>query len=320
MHLSMTIAPEVLVQVFKILKKWLSRLARSSNANLFASLLLLLRRFVTHLSRLGDRLTCFSTGAIQDEAIRKDVFICSSLPDRNVIGNSSDDPYTGTHTHLRRSRPGEMPSPEADPTARIYTSAAAKPYYGFPPDSASSLCLSQRTGGSQSPSASPTPYDRKGKGVEGGGKESSVVNGTPLRHPIQDSNSPGQPSPFMGPHKLSTSQLRTPSLTSRDSSSRSLYYSAPSIATSRSQQSGYRTHTGPVHSRPVSIRGSFVNLHHGAGRESVSGIDYRYHLTAPPGGDDELEPGTDIVSDYDSPLIGEMVPDGVKRYDRCNPR
>ncbi|OAX35807.1 hypothetical protein K503DRAFT_343916 [Rhizopogon vinicolor AM-OR11-026] len=68
---------------------------------------------------------------------------------------------------------------------------------------------------------------------------------------------------------------------------------------------------GPVHSRPVSVRGSFADLH------SDPGIDRRYHVTAPP--DSNEQPGPGVV-EYEGPPIGAMVADGVKRYEKCIPR
>jgi hypothetical protein len=114
-------------QIFKILKKWLLRLARSS-AGLFLFFLSLLRRFAARPSKLCDTLTRLSTGALQSTIAGEDAPICSSLlpsgqPSLEVAGDPpspSDVPYSGTHERSLR-RDAQMPSPyEAHPSAEPY--------------------------------------------------------------------------------------------------------------------------------------------------------------------------------------------------------
>ncbi|OJA08916.1 hypothetical protein AZE42_07368 [Rhizopogon vesiculosus] len=314
------IITQSLTQIFKVLKKWLSRLTQSS-VNLVVSLLSLLRHFATRSSRPGNLPTRIFTGALQGNVAGKDPPICSSLlpPGQmslevqlEVAGDHpspSDDPYSRTHARpLRKST--EIPSPEAGKITKAYPSAAEP--YQLSSDSVSTLHLSQQAGASQSHPPSPKiPYHQKGKGVdpgERGGKESSVDNRSPSRPPLQVSGSPGQ-SPLLGPHGLSTPNLRTPSL----NSGISRYSSARSIAGSDTRQAEYRTHTESVHSRPVSVRSSFADLH----IAPVPGIDRRYHVTAPPDSNEQPGPG---VMEYEGPPIGVMVADGVKRYEKCIPR
>jgi hypothetical protein len=311
-------------QIFKILKKWLLRLVRSS-ASLFLSFLALLCRSAARPSKLGDTLTRFSTGALQSAIAGENPLICSSFlpsgqPLLEVAGDPpspSDVPYSGTHERSLR-RDTQMPS-----THEAYPSA--KPYRPFL-HSMSSLCLSQESGGSYSPPR--IPYDQKGKGVERGGKESLLDNVTSPKHPLQASNSP-LPSPLLGLHGLPKSH-RTPSV----NSGASIYSFTRSMAGSESRQAEYRPHTGAVHSRSVSIHsGSFANLHYGSPHTipiasdlpaqavpiSGPGIDSHVHFTAPPASDEQ--PGAEVMR-YDGPQIGAMVVDhdGVKRYTRCIPR
>ncbi|OAX35808.1 hypothetical protein K503DRAFT_343937 [Rhizopogon vinicolor AM-OR11-026] len=191
------ILTQSLAQIFKILKKWLSRLTQSS-ASLIVSLLSLLRHFATRSSRLSDLPTRIFTGALRgDVAAGKDPPICFSLlpPGQmslevQVAGDHpspSDDPYSGTCARpLRNST--EIPSPEVGKTTKAYPSAVEP--YQLSSDSVSILHLSQQAGVSQSHPPSPKiPYHQKGKGVdpgERGGKESSAVNRSP---PLQASSS-----------------------------------------------------------------------------------------------------------------------------------
>lgn len=96
-----------------------------------------------------------------------------------------------------------------------------------------------------------------------------------------------------------------------------------SIAGSESRQATYRTHKGPVHSRPVSVRGSLADrspvvaapldlpVHAVTAPDPAIG---HVHYTAPPGNDDE--PGSEVVILYDGPPIVGMVADDVRRYQR----
>jgi hypothetical protein len=177
--------------------------------------------------------------------------------------------------------------------------------------------LSQQPG--ESPSHPETPrilYDQKGKGVDPGeraAKESSVDNRTPLRHLH---SSPGQ-SPLLELLELPAPSVR--SLSVQSYSGTSVYCSARSIAGSESRQAEYRLHTGSVHSRPVSVRGS-PDLRHGSAQVSISGINPHYHHTVPPSSGDQLQPGSEVVVQYLGPPISEMVTDGIRRYKRCVPR
>jgi hypothetical protein len=314
---------QFLAQIFKILKKWPLRLAHGS-ASLFLSLLSLFRRFIAQPSKLSD--TRFSTGALRDTVTGEDVPIFSSLLPSGqllleVVGDPpspSDVPYSRTHARSLR-RGADMPSSEDATSTKAYPNVAEP--YRLSSHSASSLHLSQQGGESHSTPPSPRiPYNQKGKGVDPmkrGGKESSVDNKTSPRHPLQASGSPHL-SPllcFQGPVNSS------------------MYSLTRSIAGSEKRQAEYRTHTGTVHSRPVSVRSSFADLRHGSPHRvpipsdvsvqavpiSGPGIDSRVRFTAPPGGDEE-QPGTDVVVIYEGPPIGAMVADGVKRYERCIPR
>jgi hypothetical protein len=320
---------QFLAQIFKILKKWLLRLAHGS-ASLFLSLLSLFRRFAVQPSKLGDRHTRFSTGALRDTVTGEDVPIFSSrLPlSLEVVGDPpspSDVPYSRTHS-LRGGT--DMPSPGAATSTKAYPSAEP---YRLSSHSVSSLHLPQQGGESHSTPPSPRiPYDQKGKGVdpvERGGKESSVDNKTSPRHPLQASGSP-HPSPLLGIHGLAPISQRAPSV---NSSMRSFTLS---IAGSESRQADYRTHTrGAVRSRPVTPRSSFADLRHRSPHTAPipsdvffqavpaldTGIDSHIHSIALPGGDEERL-GTDVDTIYDGPPISEMVADGVKRYGRCIPR
>jgi hypothetical protein len=319
---------QFLAQIFKILKKWLLRLAHGS-ASLFLSLLSLFRRFTARPSKLGDRHTRFSTGALRDTVTGEDVHIFSSLLPSGqllleVVGDPpspSDVPYSRTHARSLR-RGADMPSSEDATSTKAYPNVAEP--YRLSSHSASSLHLSQQGGESHSTPPSPRiPYNQKGKGVdpvERGGKESSVDNKTSPRHPLQASGSPHL-SPLLGFHGLPISV------------NSSVYSLTRSIVGSEKRQAEYRTHTGAIHSRPVSVRGSFVDLRHGSPHRvpipsdvsvqavpiSGPGIDSRVRFTAPPGGDEE-QPGTDVIIIYEGPPIGAMVADGVKRYERCIPR
>jgi hypothetical protein len=103
-----------------------------------------------------------------------------------------------------------------------------------------------------------------------------------------------------------------------------------SIAASESRQAAYRTHEGPVKSRPVSIRGSVAGSHRGSpaiastpldlpqalpGSDPI--IDHHVHYTAPPssGG----QPGSEVML-YDGPPITAMVANDVRRYERPTQR
>jgi hypothetical protein len=311
----------LVAQIFKILRKWLLRLARSS-ASLFLSFLSLLRHFAAHPSRLCDTLIRFSTGALQSTIAGEDAPICSSLlpsgqPSLEVAGDPpspSDVPYSEIHERsLRRDMQSQMSSPHE-------THPSAEPYRLFLHSVSS---LSQQSGGSHSPSR--IPYDQKGKGVERRSKESLTDNRTSPKHPLQAPNSP-LPSPLLGLHGLPT-LYRTPSV----NSGTSVYSFARSMAGSESRKAEYRIHTGAVHSRPVNVHGSFADLHHGslhaipipsdlpvqAVPVSGLGIDSHIHFTAPPAGD--KQPGAEVVV-YAGPPMGAMVADDVRRYTRCIPR
>ncbi|KAG2155610.1 hypothetical protein DEU56DRAFT_315523 [Suillus clintonianus] len=90
----------------------------------------------------------------------------------------------------------------------------------------------------------------------------------------------------------------------------------------------YRIHTGPSHLRPVSVSSITdlpsetvpVPLNSLARARTVldPAADHHIHLTVPPGSDGQ--PGSDVLTLHDGPLIAEMVADGVRRYERRIPR
>lgn len=336
-----------LTHILNVLKKWLSRLARRS-ASLFFAILSFLHRFASGHLKLGDRklITRFPSRALlrsQGDIEGEDVPICSSLLPPGLMGleavgeppSPSDDPYTGTHPrHLRPLRKGTANPPlEANPTSTEYPSTTETD--GLHQGSMSSSHLSPQM------------------------DESSVNNRTFLENPLQESSSPG-PSRLSGLHEVSRTQsqprgfmddthsvntTRTPSMgylapdmpySQHASSSRISLNSGRSltrsIARSESRQAAYRTHKGPVHSRPVSVHNFVADMRHGSpNRVSVpldlpsqavpaldTGIDCHVHYTAPPGSDEQ--PGSEVVMVYDGPPTSAMVARDVRRYERCTPR
>jgi hypothetical protein len=106
-----TMSPQFLAHIFKILKIWLSRLARRS-ARLFFSLLSSLHHFTAGPStrKLNDRQAHFHTGALQGDIAGNDPLISSSLlppgqGSQEIVGalSPSDDPYLSA-----RSRPSML--------------------------------------------------------------------------------------------------------------------------------------------------------------------------------------------------------------------
>ncbi|KAG1748246.1 uncharacterized protein EDB91DRAFT_1244960 [Suillus paluster] len=321
---------------FSALKRWFLRVARRS-ASFFSFFLSLLRRFSRYRSKPGDsRLISqprISNGALprplEGDIAGEDVPVCFSLLPPDPMGveaageslSPSDDPYTGTH-----SRP--LLKGTLAPLLEGNEAAAGRPG-------------ATETDGLHQGSMSSLHSPPQG--------EASVDNRTILNDPLQESSSPGS-SRFSGLHEVSRTHSRpqgymddahsintthTPSMShmapgmpysqyasdSRVSTSigRSL---TRSIAGSESRQAAYRTHTGPVHSRPVSVHSS---IHHGS-LNTVSvpldspaqvvpgsdlGIDHHVHYTAPP--DSDEQPGTEAVMVYDGPPISAMVPSGVRR-------
>jgi hypothetical protein len=99
-------SPQFLAHIFKILKIWLSRLARRS-ARLFFSFFSSLLHFTAGPStrKLNDRQTYFHTGAPQGDIAGNDPLISSSLlppgqGSQEVVGapSPSDDPYLSAHS------------------------------------------------------------------------------------------------------------------------------------------------------------------------------------------------------------------------------
>jgi hypothetical protein len=180
--------------------------------------------------------------------------------------------------------------------------------------------------------------------------DSSVNNRTFLKHSLQGSRSrlsahelPRSHSPQQGhmddTHSVTTTHTQfTRHLAPSIAFSRHTFDSrltvgtggslTRSIAGSESRQAAYRTHKGPVHSRPVSVRSSLadrspvvsapLDLPVHAVTAPDTAIDGHVHYTAPPGSDDG--PGPEVVMLYDGPPIAGMVAEGVRRYQRCNPR
>ncbi|KAG1869998.1 hypothetical protein F4604DRAFT_876837 [Suillus subluteus] len=332
-------------RILNILKKWLSRLARRS-ASLFFVVLSLLRRFVAGHLKFGDRrlITRSSSGVLprsQEDIGGEGSPICPSLLPPGQMGREateeppspSDEPYTGSHPRNPRPlRKGTaIPPLDANPTTIGYTSATQTD--GLHQGSVSSLHLSLHM------------------------EESSVKSKTFHKDgALQEFSSPG-PSHLSGLHEVSTTHSRPRGYmddahsvnTTRTRSMRHLTPGMPysqyasdsrvsvgslarSIAGSEVRQAAYRTHTGPVYSRPISVS-SVVDVHHvhhgspNAGSIPLDssaqavplsdhGFDHHVHYTAPPGSN-EL-PGQEVVMVYDGPQTCPMVTDNVRRYERCH--
>ncbi|KAG2069099.1 hypothetical protein BDR04DRAFT_1102030 [Suillus decipiens] len=313
-----------LTYILNLLKKWLLRLARRS-ASLFFAVLSSLYRFVAGQFKFRDRrlITRFPSGVLPRS--REDIKgspICPSLlppgQTRRAAAEEppspSDDPYTGSHSSPLRKGTA-IPPLDANPTTMGYTTVAQTD--GLHQGSASSLHLSLHV------------------------EESSVRRKTfPKDGALQESSSPG-PSRLSGLHEVSTTHSRprgymddTHSInTTRTSSMRHLAPGTPysqyasdsraslstchsitrSMAGSEARQAAYRTHKGPVYSRPISVYSTT-----GVVPLSDYGIDRHVHYTAPPGSN-EL-PGSEVVMIYDGPQTSPMVASDVSRYERCRPR
>ncbi|KAG1862805.1 hypothetical protein DFJ58DRAFT_725284 [Suillus subalutaceus] len=329
-------------RILNILKKWLSRLARRS-ASLFFVVLSSLRRFVAGHLKFGDRrlITRSSSGVLprsQEDIGGEGSPICPSLLPPGQTGREateeppspSDEPYTGSHPRNPRPlRKGTaIPPLDADPTTIGYTSATQTD--GLHQGSVSSLHLSLHM------------------------EESSVKSKTFHKDgALQEFSSPG-PSRLSGLHEVSTTHSRPRGYmddahsvnTTRTRSMRHLTPGMPysqyasdsrvsvgsltrSIAGSEVRQAAYRTHTGPVYSRPISVS-SVVDVHHvhhgspntgsiplDSSAQAVPlsdhGFDHHVHYTAPPGSN-EL-PGQEVVMVYDGPPTCPIVTDNVRRAD-----
>ncbi|KAG1729150.1 hypothetical protein EDB19DRAFT_2042391 [Suillus lakei] len=323
--------------ILNILKKWLLRLARRS-ASLFFAVLSSLHRFAAGHLKFGDRrlITRFRSGVLpgsQEDIVGEGSPICPSLLPpgqirREAAGeppSPSDDPYTGSHSRPLRKGTA-IPPLDANPTTMGYTSATETD--GRHQGSVSSLHLSLQMG------------------------ESSVNSRTD--GPLQDSSSPG-PLRLSGLHEVSATHSRpqgymddarsvnttcTPSMRhlapgrpySQHASISRLsvgtgHSSVRSIVGSESRKTAYRTHEGPVHSRPVSVHGSMIDVHYGS-PDTLSipldlphqavpvldlGINHRVHHIAPP--DINEQPGPEVVT-YDGPIIASMTANEVRRYNR----
>lgn len=331
-----------LTYILNLLKKWLSRLARRS-ASLFFLVLSSLYRFVAGHLKFRDRrlITRFPSGVLPRS--REDIKgspICPSLLPPGQTGRAaaeeppspSDDPYTGSHSSSLRKGTA-IPPLDANPTTIGYTTAAQTD--GLHQGSASSLHLSLHV------------------------EESSVRRKTfPKDGALQESSSPG-PSRLSGLHEVSTTHSRprgymddTHSVnTTRTSSMRHLAPGTPysqyasdsraslstchsitrSMAGSEARQAAYRTHKGPVYSRPISVHNT-TGVQHGSPYTvsvplnstsaqvvplSEHGIDHHVHYIAFPGSN-EL-PGSEIMI-YDGPQTSPMVASDVGRYERGRPR
>jgi hypothetical protein len=335
-------AAKSLVRILNVLKKWVSRLARRC-ASLFFLFVSLLRRFQVAAghTKFRDRRSFTrnpsSSSALplsQGDTAGEDVPICSSrLPtgqmEQEVTGERpylSDDPYRRTHS--RHSQPlhtvTAMPSSETNTIMNPHLVAAESG--GFHPGSMSSPQLP----------------------LQG---DSSVDNRTFLRDPLQERSSPGPSHP--SGHELSNSHSQPQGYTD-DSHAVTATHMGPTvpdliysrcasssrvsvntgrsltrlIVGSESRQAAYRTHEGPVHSRPVGVRNYTAVVQYGspdmvsasldlpvqALPVSNTSVNHLVHYTSTPGSDEQ--PGPTAVILYDGPPIAAMVASDVRRYGR----
>ncbi|KAG2154249.1 uncharacterized protein EDB93DRAFT_191240 [Suillus bovinus] len=331
--------------ILNILKKWLSRLARRS-ATLFFVVLSSLRRFLAGHLKLGDRrlITRFPSAVLprsQEDIKGQGPPICPSLLPpgqmRQEAGEEppspSDDPYTGSHSqHPRPLRKGTaIPPLDANPTTMEHTSPTQTDgfHQGTVSSSHLSLHMEERSVKNKILPKDGAPQELSSTGPS----HLSVLHALSTTH--------SRPRGYMDDtHSFNTT--RTPSVrhmvpgtpyyqhasSSRVSVSTGRSFTR-SIAGSEVRQAAYRTHTGPVHSRPISVC-SIMDGHHGSTNTismpldssahpvpvSDHGFDHSIHYIAPPGSDEQL-PGQDIVMVYDGPPLSSMVPDNVQRYGRC---
>ncbi|KAG2035470.1 hypothetical protein BDR03DRAFT_522401 [Suillus americanus] len=326
--------------ILNILKKWLSRLARPS-ASLFFVVLASLHRFAAGHLKFCDQgsITRFHSGVLprsQEDIKVGGLPICPSLLPPGQTGQEateeplspSDDPYT--ESHLRHPRPVRkgtaLPPLDVNPTTIGYTSATQTD--GLHQGSVSSSHLSLHM------------------------EESSVKSKAfPKDGALQEFSSPG-PSRLSSLHDVSTTHsrprgymddahsinsTRSPSMRhlapgmpySQHASGSRVSVSTghtftPSVASSEIRQAAYRTHEGPVYSRPISIS-SITDVHHGSPNTvsiplnlstqavpiSDHGLDHHVHVTAPP--DSNELPGPEVMV-YDGPKTSPMVSKDVGRY------
>ncbi|KAG2041263.1 hypothetical protein BDR03DRAFT_979675 [Suillus americanus] len=323
--------------ILNILKKWLSRLARRS-ASLFFVVLSSLHRFVAGHLKFGDRrlITRFPSGVLprsQEGIGGEGSPICPSLLPPGQMGREateqppspSDDPYTGSHPRPLRKGTA-IPPLDANPTTIGYTSGTQTD--GLHEGSVSSLHSSLNMEESSVKS--------KRSHKDGALQEFSSPGPSRLSGLHEGSTTHSQPRGYMDDaHSINTTRTRstrhlTPSMpySQYASDSRvSVGSLTRSIAGSEVRQAAYRTHTGPVYSRPISVS-SMADVHHvhygspnavsiplDSSAQAVPlsdhGFDHHVHYTAPP--DSNELPGQEVVMVYDGPPTCPMVTDNVKR-------
>ncbi|KAJ8586335.1 hypothetical protein M405DRAFT_362166 [Rhizopogon salebrosus TDB-379] len=288
----------------------------------------------------------------------EDVAIYSSLQVAGQPPSPSDDPYQRSHSqnsqNSRHSRPVRKgtarPTSGTNTTTKEYLSAAEVDGSYLHPGSTSSLNLSLHSvGGSVNNNRTHLREQLRAPGSNLSGHELSRPHSRQQGHREEDSHSVTstrtQPTRHLAPD-MPYSRFASDSRASV-STGRSL---VRSIAASESRQAAYRTHEGPINSRPVSIRGSVAGSHRGSpvipstpldlpqalpghrGSPAIAStpldlpqalpgsdpvIDHHFHYTAPPssGG----QPGSEVML-YDGPPITAMVANDVRRYERPTQR
>jgi hypothetical protein len=279
----------------------------------------------------------------------EDVAIYSSLQVAGQPPSPSDDPYQRSHSqNSRHSRPVRKgtarPTSGTNTTTKEYLSAAEVDGPHLHPGSMSSLNLSLHSVGGSVNNRTPLREQLWAPGANLPGHELSRPHSRQQGHREADSHSVTS-TRYLAPD-MPYSRFASDSRASV-STGRSL---VRSIAASESRQAAYRTHEGPINSRPVSIRGSVAGSHRGSpvipstpldlpqalpghrGSPAIAStpldlpqalpgsdpvIDHHFHYTAPPssGG----QPGSEVML-YDGPPITAMVANDVRRYERPTQR